>query len=80
VKKNFNETKSFFAFPFSEHGAGQTFFDKIYDNVDLTFGISALSTAQNGRHLGRIDMEHYGKNAQISVFRAHVTKFVKQFI
>ena len=80
VKENFNETKSFFAFPFSEYSTSQAFFDKIYNDVDLTFGISALSTAQNGRHLGRIDMENYGKNARISILRARAVKFIKQFI
>jgi peptidoglycan/xylan/chitin deacetylase (PgdA/CDA1 family) len=80
VKKTFDEEKAYFAFPFGNHGVKDTFFEKIYPAVDFTFGIAALGTSHNGRHIERIDMESYGKNAALCVGRAYITRFLKRWI
>ncbi|GHT72927.1 hypothetical protein AGMMS50262_03060 [Bacteroidia bacterium] len=80
VQNTFAEKQAYFAFPFTEAGVSDGFFQKIFPAVDLTFGISGLRTAQNGRHLGRIDMETYGKNAKQSVYKAYIKGFLKKWI
>ncbi|MCL2650008.1 MAG: polysaccharide deacetylase family protein [Candidatus Azobacteroides sp.] len=77
VKQNFAIKKSFFAFPFGAEGISNSFFEKIYNDVDLTFGISGINTTHNGKHIDRIDMETYGKNAQECIYRAYMTNFLK---
>jgi peptidoglycan/xylan/chitin deacetylase (PgdA/CDA1 family) len=80
VQKNFGEQKAYFAFPFSSAGVKDTFFQKISSKVELTFGISAIGTSHNGKHIERIDMENYGKNAALCVGRAYLTRFLKRWI
>ena len=80
VQNVFSEKRNYFAFPFTEAGVGNQFFEKIFPAVDLTFGISGLHTAQKGRHLGRIDMESYGKNARQCVYKAYIKGFLKKWI
>ena len=68
----------YFSFPFSEAGVNDSFFQAISSDIDLTFGISGITRANGGRHLGRIDMEKYGKNAAQCIRRAYMTCFLKQ--
>lgn len=78
VQEKFFEQNSYFAFPFSEEGVEPSFFNTIYEKVDLTFTISGINTSFNGRHTGRIDMETYGKNAKQCVYRAYLTNLLKK--
>ena len=80
VKQNFAMKRSFFAFPFSAKGVNESFFEQIYNNVDLTFGVSGIGNSYNGKHIDRIDMENYGKNAKHCIHRAYLTKILKQWI
>lgn len=70
VKKNFNEVHSFFSFPFSDENIESSFFEKLYENITLSFGITGMGTHYNDRHIDRIDMEKYGKNAREAVHKA----------
>jgi peptidoglycan/xylan/chitin deacetylase (PgdA/CDA1 family) len=78
IEAHLGEPCRFFAFPFSEAGVKDSFFRAIASEVDLTFGISGITYTGNGRHLGRIDMERYGKNARQCIHRAYTTCFLKQ--
>jgi peptidoglycan/xylan/chitin deacetylase (PgdA/CDA1 family) len=77
VTRSFAVKKSFFAFPFSAAGVNDSFFETVYNSVDLTFDTSGINTSHKGRHIGRIDMERYGKNAKQCIHRAYMTKFLK---
>jgi peptidoglycan/xylan/chitin deacetylase (PgdA/CDA1 family) len=80
VGKAFSEQHPYFAFPFSSEGVSDAFFENIYQTIDLTFGISGIKTSRNGRHIDRIDMETYGKNAKQCIHRAYATKLLKKWI
>lgn len=80
VQKEFSEPNKYFAFPFSAECVNEHFFEKIYNNVDLTFGIGGINTTHHDKHIDRIDMETYGKNAKQCIYRAYMTKFLKQWI
>jgi peptidoglycan/xylan/chitin deacetylase (PgdA/CDA1 family) len=80
IQNTFAEKQAYFAFPFTEAGVHNSFFEKIFSTIDLTFGISGLRTTQNGRHLGRIDMETYGKNAKQAIYKAYIKGFLKKWI
>jgi peptidoglycan/xylan/chitin deacetylase (PgdA/CDA1 family) len=76
VRNVFSEQHPYFAFPFSSEGVSDAFFENIYQTIDLTFGISGIKTSRNGRHIDRIDMETYGKNAKQCIHRAYLTKWL----
>ena len=80
VRENFAMERAFFAFPFSTEGVCENFFNRIYNDVDLTFGISGIGNSYNGKHIDRIDMETYGKNAKLCIHRAYLTKLLKKWI
>ena len=77
VQKTFNESRRYFAFPFSDEGIAHPVFKAIAGNIDLTFGITGINTEYNGRHIARIDMEKYGKNAKECVNKAYLKCLVK---
>ena len=78
IAQHLGEPCRYFAFPFSDAGVEDSFFRAIASDVDLTFGISGITSSNKGRHLGRIDMEKYGKNASQCIRRAYMTCFLKQ--
>ncbi|MDR1337174.1 MAG: polysaccharide deacetylase family protein, partial [Tannerella sp.] len=70
VKETFHEPAAYFSFPFSDEKINGSFFERIDSQVELTFGITGIHSRNRGKHLGRIDMEKFGKTAKISVNRA----------
>ncbi|MCL1943085.1 MAG: polysaccharide deacetylase family protein [Candidatus Azobacteroides sp.] len=78
VRKNFNEPVSYFAFPFSDAGIKDSLFSQIYEKVQLTFGISGIGYTQNSRHIARLDMEKYGKDAKESINKAYFIYILKK--
>ena len=77
VQKTFNESRRYFAFPFSDEGISESVFKAIAGNIDLTFGITGINTQHNGRHIARIDMEKYGKNARECVNKAYLKHIIR---
>ena len=65
VKETFQEPNSHFSFPFSEENIPDSFFKAIGLHADLTFGISGMKTRNQGKHIGRIDMEKRKKAQEI---------------
>jgi peptidoglycan/xylan/chitin deacetylase (PgdA/CDA1 family) len=55
-----------FAFPFTDHGVGKSFFDAIYANgrTELSFGSAGLKHDTVIRNLQRIPMEEYNLSAE----------------
>jgi len=65
VKNNFQESNAYFSFPFSEAKIPDSFFNAVSLQIDLTFGISGMKTGNQGKHIGRIDMEKREKAQEI---------------
>ena len=65
VKETFQESNVYFSFPFTEEGITDSFLNSISSQVDLTFGISGMKTRNQGKHIGRIDMERRKKAQEI---------------
>jgi peptidoglycan/xylan/chitin deacetylase (PgdA/CDA1 family) len=57
VKEAFQESHAYFSFPFSDDKIPDSFFKSVGSHTDLTFGISGMKTRNQGKHIGRIDME-----------------------
>lgn len=64
VKENFQESNAYFSFPFSEANIPDSFFKAVDSQADLTFGISGMKTGNQGKHIGRIDMEKRKKTQE----------------
>jgi len=65
VKDNFQESNAYFSFPFSEANIPDSFFKAVSSQTDLTFGISGMKISNQGKHIGRIDMEKRKKAQEI---------------
>lgn len=72
VRAVWNVPQAYFAFPFSDSGISDPFFRSVDKKIDLTFGISGIREEQEGRHIGRIDMERYGRTARECIHKALV--------
>lgn len=78
VQNEFLEKNSFFAFPFTSEGIPLSFYGKIAQDISLTFGVSGLDFSNKGKHIERIDIENYGRNARAYIHRAYMTNFLKK--
>lgn len=67
IQKLFSPAANLFAFPFTDSGISQAFFDTIAKNeiIDITFGGAGLKKENNPRHFQRIPMEAFHVNAEI---------------
>ncbi|MEL6863779.1 MAG: polysaccharide deacetylase family protein [Bacteroidota bacterium] len=65
VRDHFHPNFKSFAFPFSDHGVKQPFFDYLAREkiTDLTFGCAGLKEDSAPRHLQRYPMERYAYDA-----------------
>ena len=59
IKKQFNQTFNLFAFPFTDHGVSQSYFDHFLENqvMDLSFGSAGIKNEKIFGHFQRIPME-----------------------
>jgi peptidoglycan/xylan/chitin deacetylase (PgdA/CDA1 family) len=78
VQNEFLEKNSFFAFPFTSEGIPLSFYGKIAKDISLTFGVSGLDFSNQGKHIERIDIENYGRNAREYIHRAYMTNLLKK--
>ena len=65
VKETFQEPYAYFSFPFSDEKITSSFFNAVGLHTNLTFGISGMKTRNQGKHIGRIDMEKRKKAQEI---------------
>ena len=79
VKENFGEKNLFFAFPFDDIGVQNSFFETIYESVDLTFSTSSISSSQNGKNIGRVMLEGKMKNGKDIIHRALMRRVILDF-
>ena len=77
VKTNFSEKRSCFSFPFSGEGVNHSFFSKVHNSVDFTFGISGIDISKNGKHIERIWMESDAKNTKDYIQKAYLSNILK---
>ncbi|GHT49357.1 hypothetical protein FACS189440_14970 [Bacteroidia bacterium] len=74
VKRTAQEQHRYFSFPFTDEGVSGAVFQAIYKpskrSVELSFGITGIGTRYEGRHIARIDMEKYGRDAQEAIHKA----------
>ena len=80
VKNEFSEKRTCFSFPFSAQGVGNSFFSKVHDSVDITFGISGINSSHNGKHIERIWMESYANNTKDHIQKAYLSNILKKWI
>jgi peptidoglycan/xylan/chitin deacetylase (PgdA/CDA1 family) len=78
VKESFGETKAYFSFPFSDEGISDSFYKTIENQVDMTFGITGIHFQNGGKHIGRIDMEKQGKDAEEAINKAFLKYLLKK--
>lgn len=59
LKTNFNIDEKYFAFPFTDVGVSDDFFNEVFEKqiLELSFGTSGLSTHKSKFHFQRIPME-----------------------
>ena len=68
LAERFNLKYAAFAFPHSDHGVSQQFFNHIYgsDDLDILFGTSGLRCESRPKHFQRFSMERtYNSAARI---------------
>lgn len=78
VKKTFGEQRAYFSFPFSDKGISCSFFKAIDGQVDLCFGITGINIQNNGKHIGRIDMEKNGRNVREIINKAFLKYLIRK--
>ena len=78
VKTVFNESHSFFSFPFTDENISASVFNAIDNQIDLSFGIKGIRTSNNGKHIARIDFEKSGNSAKQSVNKALLKFLIKK--
>jgi len=78
VSKTFQASNNYFSFPFSDENIKDSVYHSIYETIDLSFGITGINTRFNGKHIARIDMEKYGKNAKEAINKAYLKSLIKQ--
>ncbi len=77
VKEQFTEKRCYFSFPFSSIGIKDSFFSKIQNTIDLTFGVSGINTSHQKRHIERIWMERNPKKAENRIKNAYLVHVIK---
>ena len=74
------EQHRYFAFPFTDAGVSDSVFQNIYRKnkrgPELTFGIGGIGMRYDGRHIARVDMERYGRDAKEAVNKALLKKCI----
>lgn len=59
IKQHFNPDITSFAFPFTDAGVSNEFFEWLNQQVDISFGCAGLKLDSNPRHFQRIPVEKY---------------------
>lgn len=73
LQKNFNVKERLFSFPYTDFGVRESFFEKIADRVELSFGTASLKKDSVKTNLQRIPMER--KNSAEAVLKEEYLLF-----
>ena len=78
---NFQITEKLFSFPYTDFDIGQSFFEKIRQEVDLTFGTANLKLDSIATNFQRIPMEiKNSKSASQIIKKAYALYIIKMFM
>ncbi|MDR0829595.1 MAG: polysaccharide deacetylase family protein [Prevotellaceae bacterium] len=81
LKEKFNIKENLFAFPFSDFDVKKSFFDKISQEIDLSFGTASLKTDTVKTNFQRIAMEVSGyKNAETYIKSEYILFLIKKLL
>jgi len=82
VTENFGETQKLFAFPFTDNGVKDTFFDTVFKNkiTDYTFGTAGIKDDKIKNNIQRIPIEKYGMSAKRHIKTEYLLYILKKII
>ena len=79
IVNNFYVEETMFAFPFSDFGVKNSFFSKMSDFIDISFGTAAIKDDSQANHFQRIPMENSCyKNAQQCIKTEYLLFLIKK--
>ncbi|NPA68002.1 MAG: polysaccharide deacetylase family protein [Chlorobi bacterium] len=80
VTENFGETQKLFAFPFTDNGIKNSFFNNIFENkiADYTFGTAGIKDDVFERNIQRIPVEKYGLSAKRHIKTEYLLYIIKK--
>ena len=80
VKERFQSESLLFSFPFSDFGVTFSFFDRIANQVDMTFGTASLKLDSVKSNLQRIPMENNYRNAKATIKTEYLLFILKKWM
>jgi len=80
VTANFNETQRLFAFPFTDKGVKDNFFEIVFNEkiAEYTFGTAGIKDDKITNNIQRIPIEKYGLSAKRHIKTELLSYFVKR--
>lgn len=69
-----------FAFPFTDFGVGNAFFERVYQNaspIDISFGCAGMKSERYPQHFQRIPMEKAGRSAKQTLHSEYLYHLLK---
>ncbi len=76
LKENFDINEGLFAFPFTDYGVKQSFFDRIASEIDLSFGTASIKIDPLRTHFQRTTMEKAGYRNTENYVKSEYTLFL----
>ena len=76
IKENFQPEQRLFSFPFTDFGVDKSFFDKIKQETDLTFGTASLKLDSIKNNLQRTPMENSGYSSTEAFIKSEYLMFM----
>jgi peptidoglycan/xylan/chitin deacetylase (PgdA/CDA1 family) len=81
IKKEFNLEYKFFAFPFSDYGVSQSFFNSLQKENIISYGSAGLKDDDTLNHFQRIPMEYKSKYSAETIIKGELLYCIlKRFI
>jgi peptidoglycan/xylan/chitin deacetylase (PgdA/CDA1 family) len=82
IKEWFNPKYAAFAFPFTDYGVKNSFFEKLESDcsVDVTFGCAGIKKHYRQNHIQRIPMDDFPFSAESRLRSEYLHSFLKKLI
>ena len=82
IAENFHEKQKLFAFPFSDDGIKDTFFETVFNHkfADFTFGTAGIKDDKIKNNIQRIPVEKYGLSAKRHIKTELFLYIIKRFL
>ncbi len=80
IRDRFNVKDKLFAFPFTDNGVKNTFFEKIFERntTDFTFGTAGIKDDYTAGNIQRIPVEKYGLSAKRHIKTEYLLYLIKK--